>query len=132
MIKFTVVFLTLLYSASQLSAQDRPNTDTVKTDSAEVFYPVEVQPSFPGGFPALYKFVSKGVTEANVSGPGRVFLTFIVQKDGSLTDIKVAKSLSEDADKAAIKIMAASPKWEPGISRGKPCRVQYTLPITFK
>ena len=63
---------------------------------------------------------------------GRVILTFIVEKDGRLTDIKLAKSVSPSLDKEAVRIVKSMPRWNPGMQDGKKVRAKYTLPISFK
>ena len=62
---------------------------------------------------------------------GRVIVSFVVEKDGRVTEVRVVKGLSSDVDKEAVRVVSASPKWHPGIQNGKPVRVAYTLPIQF-
>jgi len=67
--------------------------------------------------------------ENNVSG--KVFVTFVVEKDGSLTDVKVVRGIGSGCDEEAMRVLKASPKWKAGIQNGRPVRVQYTMPINF-
>jgi protein TonB len=60
-----------------------------------------------------------------------VVLTFVVERDGSLTDIKVLRSLGSGTDEEAVRVLKASPKWKPGIQNGRPVRVQYSIPVNF-
>jgi protein TonB len=62
---------------------------------------------------------------------GRVILTFVVERDGSLTDIKVVRGIGSGCDEEAVRALKASPKWKPGIQNGKPVRVQYSVPVAF-
>jgi protein TonB len=100
-----------------------------------VFVVVEKQPEFPGGFDMLNKFIKNNlssVVKNNLNSgniTGMVILNFVVERDGSLTNIKVIKSLSKEADNEAIRIMSRSPKWKPGIQNNRPVRVDYTIPI---
>ncbi|MNL41233.1 Gram-negative bacterial tonB protein [compost metagenome] len=83
----------------------------------------------------FYAYLSKAIRypapaqEANVQG--KVFLSFIVEKNGSLTDIKVERKLGYGTDEEAVRVLKASPKWIPGIQNGRPVRVKYNIPISF-
>ena len=99
------------------------------------FVSIETQPGFPGGMDKFYAYLHKAVRyppmaqENNIQG--KVFLSFVVEKDGSLTDIKVERKLGGGTDEEAIRVLKASPKWTPGIQNGKPVRVKYNIPISF-
>ena len=107
-----------------------------QSESDEVFYVAEKMPSFPGGQDALFDFIEKnikypkGAEECGIQG--RVLVTFIVKKDGSLSDVRVAKSVDPSLDKEAVRIIKSMPKWNPGIHRGKYVNVKFTLPVTFR
>ncbi|MBR5919402.1 MAG: TonB family protein, partial [Prevotella sp.] len=96
----------------------------------------EEMPSFPGGVPALIEFLQKNVkypVEAQKKGvEGRVVVSFVVEKDGSLTEIKTVRSVDPLLDEEAVRVVSAMPKWEPGKQKGKPVRVKYNVPISFK
>lgn len=102
----------------------------------EVLIFAETMPSYVGGLSEFYKFVSKNLTypaQARRMGiEGKVFVHFIVDKDGSLTDIKVVKGIGAGCDAEVLRIINKCPKWNPGKQRGRPVRVQMMLPITFK
>lgn len=106
-----------------------------KTDKVYDFVSLETQPSFPGGMDKFYQYLGKAVkypAEAQKNNiQGKVFLSFTVEKDGTLSDIKVEKKLEPSLDAEAIRIVKASPKWIPGKQEGKPVRVKYNLPISF-
>lgn len=94
---------------------------------------IQVQPEFQGGMDKFYKFISKNYTPPDEEGlKGKVFVTFVVEKDGSLTDIKVLRDIGYGTGKEAIRVLKASPKWNPGEQNGKKVRVQFSLPITIQ
>ena len=97
---------------------------------------VEVMPGYPGGINAMYDFIQKNLKypeSAKEKGlEGRVFIGFVVEKDGSLSSFQVLRGVSEDIDAEALRVLKMMPKWKPGIQDGKPVRVQYTMPFNFK
>lgn len=94
---------------------------------------IEVKPDFPGGLEKFYKFVGKNFQVPEEEGlKGKVFVTFVVEKDGSLTDIKVVRDIGYGTGKEAIRVLKACPKWNPGEQNGKKVRVLYSLPITIQ
>lgn len=101
---------------------------------ADIFQVVEDMPQFPGG--SVQKWIAKNVQypmiaqENNIQG--KVFVQFVIEKDGSVSDVKVARSVDPSLDKEAIRVVKAMPKWKPGKQRGKPVRVSYTVPINFQ
>lgn len=105
-------------------------------DVDETFDFVEKMPSFDGGFQAFYKFVGKNLkypAQARRLGiEGKVFVHFIVGKDGNLNDIKVVKGIGAGCDEEVERIIHKSPKWNPGKQRGVPVKVRMMLPITFR
>ena len=102
----------------------------------EVFKVVEVDPEFPGGEEALYKYLAENIKypekAKNNKVEGRVYITFVIEKDGSVSDAKVLRSVNEELDAEALRVINAMPKWKPGTQRGVPVRVQYNIPIYFK
>jgi protein TonB len=94
---------------------------------------IEVKPDFPGGLEKFYKFVGKNFQVPDEEGlKGKVFVTFVVEKDGSLTDIKVIRDIGYGTGKEAIRVLKSCPKWNPGEQNGKKVRVLYSLPITIQ
>jgi protein TonB len=94
---------------------------------------IQVQPEFPGGMDKFYKFVGKNFQVPEEEGlKGKVFVTFVVEKDGSLTDIKVIRDIGYGTGKEAIRVLKSCPKWVAGEQNGKKVRVQYSLPITIQ
>ena len=102
----------------------------------EVFTIVEDQPAFPGGNAAFYKFVARNMTypaQARRMGiEGRVFVQFVVDKDGSVTEVKAVKGIGAGCDREAERVLNSSPKWTPGKQRGRSVKVRMVLPIIFK
>jgi len=102
----------------------------------KVFQVVEVMPSFPGGDKARIKYLSGAVEypkEAKEKGvQGTVYVGFVVEKDGSVSDVKIMRGLGSGCDEAAMSAIEKMPKWNPGTQRGKAVRVGYTIPISFK
>jgi protein TonB len=97
---------------------------------------VEQMPSFPGGMGALMSWLSQNikypVIAAENGGEGRVIVQFVVEKDGSITDVKIAKSVDPSLDKEATRVVSSMPHWIAGRQNGNPVRVKYTVPVTFK
>lgn len=102
----------------------------------EVFVVVEDQPEFPGGTAALLEYLRKNIKYPSVCREnniqGKVIVTFVVNKDGSIVDIEVVKSVNPLLDKEAIRVISQMPKWKPGAQRGKPVRVKYSVPVNFR
>lgn len=101
-----------------------------------IFQVVEVMPEFPGGMAECLKFLGKNIkypTIAQENGvQGRVIVQFVVNKDGSIVDPVVVRSVDPYLDKEALRVIKSMPKWKPGQQRGKAVRVKYTVPVTFK
>ena len=115
---------------------EMPNAMKVKKAEKEAFDVVEQMPQFPGGPEALMQFLSQNVKypkeayEKNVQG--RVIANFVVEKDGSITEAKIVKSVSPELDAEALRVIGSMPNWMPGRQNGEAVRVKYTVPITFK
>ncbi|TWI98219.1 TonB family protein [Mucilaginibacter frigoritolerans] len=101
----------------------------------KIYSYVEKAPEFPGGSEGFSKFIGSNVkypAEAKKNAvQGKVMISFVVEKDGSLSEIKTIKGIGSGCDEEAVIVMKLSPKWEPGIHNGKAVRVLLTLPITF-
>jgi protein TonB len=94
---------------------------------------IEVKPDFPGGLEKFYKYVGNNYKIPDEDGlKGKVFVTFVVEKDGTLTDIKVIRDIGFGTGKEAIRVLRNSPRWNPGEQNGKKVRVLYSLPITIQ
>ena len=107
-----------------------------KAANDKVLEKAEVMPEFPGGEQAMMKFVSENVQypeeakEKEISG--HVLVGFIVEKDGSVNEVKIVRGIGGGCDEEAVRVVKAMPKWKPGKEKGKPVRVSYMMPFTFK
>ena len=107
--------------------------DSKIVEDNTIYNAVEVKPDFPGGINKFYEFVSKNYKTPEEDGlKGKVIVTFVVEKDGTLTDIKVVRDLGFGTGKEAIRVLKKSPKWKPGIQNGRAVRVLYSLPISIQ
>ena len=118
--------------AKEVIAQPEPP----KEEETKVFDVVEQMPSFPGGQSALLQYLSSNIKYPVVAEEngvqGRVIVTFVVEKDGSITDVRVVKSVDPSLDKEAQRVVKSMPKWIPGKQNGAAVRVKYTVPVTFR
>ena len=123
------------YSGKKASEQNDGMSAT--TDEDVTFIVVEQMPQFPGGQNALFKFLSENVKYPLIAREnkiqGRVVCQFVVNKDGSISDVEVTQSGGDASlDKEAVRVLKAMPNWIPGKQKGKPVRVKYTVPVTFR
>ncbi|MGM9778567.1 MAG: energy transducer TonB, partial [Prevotella sp.] len=118
--------------AKEVIAQPEPP----KEEETKVFDVVEVMPSFPGGQGALFEWLSKNIKYPVVAEEngvqGRVIVTFVVERNGSITDVQVVKSVDPSLDKEAVRVVKAMPHWIPGKQNGSAVRVKFTVPVTFR
>ncbi len=130
----------LLATLSVLALLLMVNTNAMaqskKIANDKVLEKAEVMPQFPGGDQAMMKFVSENVQypeeakEKEISG--RVLVGFIVEKDGSVNEVKIIRGIGGGCDEEAVRVVKAMPKWKPGKQDGKTVRVSYTMPFFFK
>ena len=117
--------------AKEVIADEKP-----KEEETKVFDVVEQMPEFPGGQAALLKWISDNIKYPAIAEEngiqGRVVCTFVVERDGSVTDVQVARSIDPSLDKEAVRVLKKMPKWIPGKQNGSAVRVKYTLPVTFR
>lgn len=107
-----------------------------KPEVEKVFEVVEQMPSFPGGDKALLEYLSNNIKYPVVAQEngvqGRVTVSFVVEKDGSITDVKVVRSVDPSLDKEAARVVKSMPRWIPGKQNGSAVRVKYNVPVSFK
>ena len=117
--------------AKEVIADEKP-----KEEETKVFDVVEQMPEFPGGQAALLKWISDNIKYPAIAEEngiqGRVVCTFVVERDGSVTDVQVARSIDPSLDKEAVRVLKKMPKWIPGKQNGSAVRVKYTVPVTFR
>lgn len=127
-LKVALMMLVLLFSFMTSTAQTKKND--------MVFDVVEVMPQFPGGQIAMLQYLMKNIKypeQAMKEGiQGRVTVRFIVEKDGSISDVKPILSVHPLLNKEAVRVVKSMPKWSPGKHNGKPVRVRFNLPVMFK
>ena len=120
--------------AAEEKVKTKPQTDTTKKKKTWDCMP-ETMPQFPGGQGVLMKYLAANIkypaSAVKAKKQGRVIVTFIVQKDGSITHAKIAKSIDPELDAEALRIVKGMPKWTPGTQNGKPVSVRYMVPVKF-
>ena len=102
----------------------------------EIFQIVEEMPAFPGGEGKLMEYVAKNIKYPQIAREtgiqGRVFVGFVVEPDGSISNVKLLRGIGGGCDEEAMRVIKSLPKWKPGKQRGKPVRVSYQIPVFFK
>jgi periplasmic protein TonB len=117
---------------------DQPVEEVVKETGGgdEVFTIVEQMPEYPGGTEAMMKFIGKNVRypgQARRMGvEGRVFISFVVDAEGKISDVQAIKGIFPDCDKEAVRVIQMMPSWKPGKQRGRPVKVRFVLPVIFQ
>ena len=113
-----------------------PDIEEEEVVEQEVFTIVEEMPGYPGGDAKMYEYLGKNIKYPQIaresSIQGRVFVNFVVEPDGSVTNVKVLRGIGGGCDEEAMRVVKSMPKWKPGKQRGKAVRVSYTLPVVFK
>ena len=124
-------------ASAQVEAYTPPAVvEEEEESSQQIFTVVETMPQFPGGDAALLQFLAKSIKYPVIAQEngiqGRVICAFVVNRDGSIVDAEVLRGVDPSLDKEALRVIGTMPKWTPGKQRGKPVRVKYTVPITFR
>ena len=113
-----------------------PEIEEEEVVEQEIFQIVEEMPSFPGGEQKLMEYVVKNVKYPQIAKEtgikGRVFVSFVVEPDGSVSNVKVLRGIGGGCDEEAMRVVKSLPKWKPGKQRGKAVRVSYMLPVNFQ
>ena len=129
--KFLIMALMALFGLTTVSAQKT----VVAKKNQQVFDVVEKMPEYPGGQAALFEYLSKNVkypADAEKQKiEGRVLVSFVVNTDGSITDISVERKAFPSLDAEAVRVISGMPKWIPGEQKGQKVRVKYTVPLSF-
>jgi periplasmic protein TonB len=130
------VFLALVYGFPTYGQSNPSRADSTRASQDTVFTVPEVAPHFPGGQDALLSFLNKQVTypvEAKEKDiQGRVIVSFVITKEGHVSDVHIARSVHTSLDKEAMRVVRLLPNWAPGTINGRPVAVRYNLPISFK
>ena len=123
------------FKFSVITTEDNP-VQILKNDNDTIYNVVDQMPEFPGGTEAMMHYVADNVKypdeakDKDISG--RVFISFVVEKDGSVSNVEVKRGIGGGCDEEAVRVVSSLPKWKPGKKDGKPVRVNYMMPIVFK
>jgi len=130
--KFIIMSLMALFGLTTVSAQKT----VVAKKNQQVFDVVEKMPEYPGGQAALFEYLQKNVKypadAEKKKVEGRVLVTFVVNTDGSITDIEVVRKTFPSLDAEAVRVISGMPRWKPGEQKGQKVRVKYTVPLSFR
>ena len=130
--KFIIMSLMALFGLTTVSAQKT----VVAKKNQQVFDVVEKMPEYPGGQAALFEYLQKNVKypadAEKKKVEGRDLVTFVVNTDGSITDIEVVRKTFPSLDAEAVRVISGMPRWKPGEQKGQKVRVKYTVPLTFR
>ena len=129
--KLLLMSLMAMLGLTTVSAQKT----VVAQKNQQVFDVVEQMPEYPGGMQALFEYLSQNVKYPEDAEKqkveGRVIATFVVETDGSISNVEVVKPAFPSLDAEAVRVLSGMPKWSPGMQSGKVVRVKYTVPINF-
>ncbi len=127
------ILVLILLSSGMLQAQNDTTSSVII--EKEIFTIVEVQPQYIGGEKALMKYLQDNLVYPNDARKrniqGTVFISFVVEPDGSISSVKCLRGIGGGCDEEAMRVVKLMPNWKPGLQRGKPVRVQFNLPIRF-
>ncbi|MBO7129326.1 MAG: TonB family protein [Prevotella sp.] len=122
-------------SAVEFRSGDIKESEPPKTEDTNVYDQVEQMPQFPGGQAALIQYLAKNIkypVAAEENGiQGKVVVSFIVERDGTISNVKIAKSVDPSLDREALRVVKSMPRWQPGKQKGANVRVKYTAPVNF-
>lgn len=127
MIKMLAVFMLHMIMA----VPDGHAIGVSSPDGDDIYLVVDEMPIFPGGDEALRNFIANNIRYSENDKSGRVFVYFVVEKDGRIERASIARSVDPVLDAEALRVVKLMPKWKPGKNKGKPVRVSYTIPINF-
>ena len=141
------IIISMIFSITlpaKLIAQEPEKAMPVKKENSieeksvqngDIFTVVDKMPSYPGGEDARIKYFIENIKypqEARNKGiTGTVFVTYVVEKDGSITNVKILRGIGSGCDEESVRVVSSMPKWDPGILKGKPVRTQFNIPIKF-
>ena len=130
-----LIFMSLMATCCLTTVLAQKTVVSQKDQKEEPFNVVEDMPAFPGGMDAMIQFLSSNIQypadAQKQKVDGRVLVNFVVEKDGSITEVKVIKPTFPSLDAEAVRVVKAMPKWKPGYQKSQAVRVQFTMPINF-
>ncbi len=119
---------------TEIEIPDIPEEES--TGEAEIFMVVEEMPEYPGGINELNKYIARNIRYPSIAREngvsGRVFVSFVVEPTGDVSNVKILRGIGAGCDEEAIRVVKSLPKWKPGKQRGKPVRVSFNVPINFQ
>ena len=135
-IKFFGILLCTLLSLSCVHAQEikkltQQQLDSIAQASDEIYDLVEVMPQFPGGQDSLRSYLNKNTRMPQADIMGKVYVTFVVEKDGSISSVQVMRGLSDECDQEAIRVIQSMPEWIPGTLQNTSTRAKMTIAVSF-
>jgi protein TonB len=134
---YLFILLNLFVIASSSYASTLPKNDTTnKTGESPIFTAIDVAAEYPGGLEAFDRFISRNLKYPELAKligiNGKVYLTFVVEKDGKISNVNPVSCLGAGCESEAVRVISMSRDWKPGLMDGRPVRVMYTLPIAFR
>ena len=121
---FTLSLVLIFFSLASAKAQEVVN-DSLPRHAVGL----DVPPEYPGGVNAFLTYVATNLKGIRTKSTGRILVSFVIEKDGSVSNVRIVRSLEESVDKKVIKVIKNSPRWKPGEQNGKLVRVSYSLPL---
>ena len=126
-----IIVMLTSYSTIQAQVVIEDNA-VVNEDENQIFVFVEEYPEFPNGEENLYKYLGSNIKALENGIQGTVVVKFVVEKDGSISNVKAVRKIGGGCDEEAVRVVKRMPRWKPGKQSGKPVRTEFTLPIQFK
>jgi periplasmic protein TonB len=105
---------------------------TDKEDGDIIIDPVEYSASFPGGVDSLKSFIKRNLIQPTQKKTGRVFVSFVIDKDGTTSDFEIVRGLTKECDEKALEVLKKMPKWTPGTQQGIQIRQRFVMPVVFE
>ena len=126
--KLILLVVVALFCSTSVMAQTEVEDDAI-------FVVAENAPEFPGGSDSLYAYIARNIkypeTAKKEKIEGRVFVTFVIEKDGQVSNAKILRDIGGGCGEEALRVVKNMPKWKPGTQRGNPVRFQFNLPVSF-
>ena len=131
--KIIVYFLFLCIFQTVHSQNTQSNPQVAEDNTVYNSTGIEVKPEFPGGLSKFYQFISQNYSAPNIPGlKGKVLVSFVIEKDGSITDIKVLKDIGYGSGQEAVRVLKKCPNWTPAEQNGKKVRAAFMLPLNIE
>ena len=128
--RYFILYSLLFFSGLNCFSQEN-NQD--KEKESYKYNTIEKKPEFPGGMEAFFKYIGNNYKTPKVSNlSGKIYLNFVIEKDGSIVEVKVLRDLGYGTGEEAVRVLSESPKWSPGMQNGQPVRVMFNLPISIQ